>query len=225
MKTLVLVDDDAEQRATIEGLFTELIDPSFLVRAIEPLPHIEDYSSFVSEEGVVGLVLDQRLRERQSQVSGRSVNYSGHQVVVALKPIFPELPIWILTSHATDDDVVATISRVRKVVPRREFTRSPKASKAFVGHIQSDANRYSIDRSTIIAELGALSEKMASGEATAQEQTRAKEIQTRMNFGLVVESISTQSAWLSQIDKEVKELQALRKAAEARIGAKKGKKK
>src|SRR5882724_7227033 len=102
MPTLAIIDDRKDVRQTLARNITTDLPKPWSVLQSDPLPKMSDYSSWISENEVAAVILDERLQE---QVAGRKkshVSYSGHELAKELRKYWPSLPIFMVTTHRTD---------------------------------------------------------------------------------------------------------------------------
>ena len=94
MMTIAVVDDREVDRRNarnrirrmLEGIDT---DDVWRVVAVPPLPTVSTYPSWIAEEDVVVLLIDQRLDEQ----GGDTVDYTGHDILNLVHPRMYDLPV------------------------------------------------------------------------------------------------------------------------------------
>lgn len=94
--TICFVDENDEQRRAYARVLAELFaDSGVAIKAIAPLPKVEDYAALLADGSVMGLILDQKMEDG-------GVGYSGTQLSAHVRGFMPKLPIVILSNY-TDD--------------------------------------------------------------------------------------------------------------------------
>ena len=97
--TILLVDDNAEQRRTYVRTLKELLDGcGYTVKPLEPLPSETEYAEILADGEVAALILDQKMEDG-------GVPYSGIKLSAYLRSIAPKLPIVILSNYTENSDL------------------------------------------------------------------------------------------------------------------------
>lgn len=115
--TILLVDENAEQRRAFTLTLSELFEGTgIVIRAKEPLPQCSDYAAVVADGEVAALILDQKMEDG-------GVGYTGTQLSSFLRGIVPKLPIFILSNY-TDDRALFEQGEgdVEYIVPKKVLT-------------------------------------------------------------------------------------------------------
>lgn len=179
MPTILVVDDRVETRDIIVEL-AELYLPDggdWAVRGTAPFLSMEEFVVCIGEEDVAVLVLDERLHEQAHEQTGEAVSYDGHNLVEFLRAGNPELPLFVVTSFADDDELQEKGPDVEAIVNRSEFVNKPEV---FVKRILRAGQRFSQTHSRELTELGAIADKVARGAASADDAERALALQTKL---------------------------------------------
>lgn len=94
--TMLLVDENAEQRRAYTLILTELFEGTgVVIRAIAPLAKPADYNPIVADGGIAALILDQKMEDG-------GVGYTGTELSSFLRGVVPKLPIFILSNFTEE---------------------------------------------------------------------------------------------------------------------------
>src|SRR5690349_2216734 len=123
MDAIAVVDDREEMRGTVVRIISRQLRKQGIdwdVIAAEPLERVEDYLSWLDENEIRVLVLDEKLNEVTGS-SGARVEYPGHAVANFLRDIRPDLPQFIVTSIRNIDELDASAADLDAVIERDDF--------------------------------------------------------------------------------------------------------
>jgi len=176
MINILIVDDREDARATLREAIEMIVptDDSVAVSDTFPFEDVDSYASYIREHDIAALLLDERLTEA-SDAEGRFSNYLGHQVVEHLRRALPEFPVYVVTTHKTDDELVKQAGDVEDIVERRTFHKEPLM---YLSRIKRAAMRFQENMQKRLDELNDLTMKAALGELTAVEQKQLNETRT-----------------------------------------------
>jgi len=169
MKTIWLIEDDKEQ-ADLYGQILELAsNDQFKVKYVAVKPDIEDYATLLADDNAGAIIIDQRL----SELSG--VAYQGIEVADFLRISRPEIPIFMLTQHSTDDLLVEKEGSVELVIGKSELI---KRDNVYAARILRSIGRYEASLDKKQTRLKALidlklSERLTEDEARELQEIRA----------------------------------------------------
>ena len=166
---ILIVDDRANVRERLRELIELSLnqDADIEVDDIFPLDAIGDYASYILENDVAALLLDERLNESQNPLTGTHIAYLGHEVVDSLRSSLPDFPIYVVTTFRTDSDLVAKESDFEDVVERSEFL---KDIEKYTSRIQRAASRFWDSMRQQLNTLEALTTKAAHGNLNEAER-------------------------------------------------------
>lgn len=169
MPIILIVDDRADLRRQVVNLTRLSIPKEFsewTAEGIEPLERLDDYKAHITENDIAVLVLDEKLKEQISQRTKTAVDYDGHQLVKFLRPLFPELPIFVVTAFAQEQELQNAASDVEGIIPRAQFNTEPKTHTA---RMIRSGQRFSSAMQEDLIKLADLSKKVAVGEGSEDE--------------------------------------------------------
>lgn len=180
MINILIVDDREDARKTLRETIEISVPGDFNLAVSDTFPFedIDSYASYIREHDVAALLLDERLNEA-SDANGRHSTYLGHQVVEHLRQALPELPVYVVTTHKTDDELVKQAADVEDIVERRTFQKEPLM---YLTRIRRAAMRFQETMQKRLVELNDLTMKAAHGELTAEEQTQLNETRTALGL-------------------------------------------
>lgn len=207
MPTIGIVDDETRWRnMDVDGLNLHL-PRGWSAIGTAPLEHLGDYPSWIAENEVAVLLVDQELGSHSATPTGH-VRYKGHNLVQSLRARNKTLPIYFLTNHANNDPVKAQITTVEGVFEKKLFRRK---RAEFVQRLTRRGKDYFNSVKDQLSELNTLSLRIAKGEATQKDKKEAKAIQTSLELPLLTESFNSRSDWLAEYEGKVEEFEKLKK--------------
>jgi hypothetical protein len=216
MPTVAIVDDEAKYRTTdIKSLKLKL-PKGWTAIGIPPLPHLGDYPSWIAENDVAVLLVDQELG-RQSSTGGDHVDYKGDDLVKSLRGRNKTLPIYFLTNFSEQDDVKDRKTDVEGTFDKKDFR---KRRADYVKRITRKGKEYFNSVKAQLTQLNQLSLKIAKGQASETERKEAKAIQTSLEIPLATETFNDRSDWVAEYEKRVEEFEVLKKEIEVYLKAK-----
>lgn len=166
---ILIVDDRADVRGTLREMVELHLpqDADIEVDDMFPLDDVEGYASYIHENDIAALLLDERLNEARNPDTGRHIPYFGHEVVGSLRSALPDFPIYVVTTFRTDSDLVAKESEFEDVVERGEFQKEPQK---YTNRIQRAASRFREAMRQQLQILDELTTKAAHGALTEGER-------------------------------------------------------
>ena len=181
MLKILIVDDRVDTREHLKELI-ELNLPDDAEIAVEdtfPLQDLKDYPSYVREHNISALVLDERLNEDKNPELGTHADYYGHDVVDFLRSRLPDFPVYVVTTHATDQDLMVKESQFEDIVDRDKFQQS---ADIYTARIQRAASRFQDAMRQHLLNLNSLTLKAVTG--TLSEADHKLLTSTREMLGL-----------------------------------------
>jgi hypothetical protein len=208
MPALAVIDDREDMRETLaRNIATDLPKPWSVIQS-DPLPTMSDYSSWIAENEVAALILDERLQE---QIAGRKthVDYSGHELARHLRKHWPSLPIFMVTTHRGDSALQDPKNEVafEEIFNRDDFYNR---SNIYTQRIVRAAQRFLDTYQKELTALGACASKIASGRGSRQDKERLLAIQTKINSAFPSLTALTDSACpLKELENAVQRLEQI----------------
>lgn len=171
MPCIAVIDDRSKIRMSVVRLIRQqlrTLDESKEWEVIDspPLPDIEGYDSWIAENEVTVLVLDEKLDESHEDDS-EAVQYFGHQVASHLRARIPDLPQFIITAIPNPDDLDEEGARsLDGIVARGAFSARPAV---YVQRMLRSGQSFLDRNEGQLAEMAKLSEAAARGNASPEE--------------------------------------------------------
>lgn len=208
MSTILIVDDRALERQTVVDLvsFSLPEDSTWTARGIEPLVSIDEYRSFITEEDVSVIVLDEKLQEQGAELTGEAVSYNGHELVNFLRPRFPDLPIFVVTAHEEEDDVQNAASDVEGIISRNDFSKSPEIHTA---RMIRSGHRFSQALQSDLNFISEISLKLAVGTADDEEIKKMTSIREKLALPFPTADLTHAKDLVPHAERLISEAQAL----------------
>ncbi|MFJ3315934.1 hypothetical protein ACIPLR_11280 [Herbaspirillum huttiense] len=167
---ILIVDDREDVRETLREIIELNISGGDIsVEDMFPLPSVADYPSYVRENDVAAIVLDERLNESRDPATGIHIDYFGHDVVDLLRRALPDFPIYVVTTFGKSVDLLAKEEKFEDVVERDEFMRK---AELYSHRIQRAASRFRSSMQQSLVELNDLTLKAAEGKISPEEMER-----------------------------------------------------
>jgi len=206
MPNIVIIDDRKEHRETLKAILDLQLIEGWKSIDISPLPSLEDYPSWITENEISVILLDERLDE---QVEAETViaDYRGHNLIDFVRGRFPTLPIYVITSYPNDDDLKERFKDVEGILPRREFSEK---AEDYVPRILRAGQKFLETFQEELAELSDKANKIAKGEATKEDIEKAKAISSKIGCIFPSATYGEHSQLLTTLDKKLKELEKLK---------------
>lgn len=206
MTAIGIIDDREDTRNTLRRRIEREIDGRLGVLATAPFADKADCLAWIRAQQIGAVVLDEKLHEAIGQ-SGEAVDYEGHDLVDYLRAVLPELPIWIVTSYAGEEPLLARYGSVEGILQRDDFYSKATAESE---RIARSAMRFVESNRRDLSRLTTLAEKIAQGVATSEEQEEAKALQGKLSVAVPVEAYLTRSNLLSETEAVLKKAEKLK---------------
>ncbi|RTY96038.1 hypothetical protein [Flavobacterium sp. GT3R68] len=205
MRYIGLIDDRERTRTSLRNaiLLPFLTDGNkeWDVIDIEPLSSKADYQSWVLENEISVLIIDEKLNE--SSV----VDYLGHDVVILLRAVYPELPIFCITAAKRDDDLNENYKNYNFILSKSDFEKNTNEwVNLFVKSGSDFYDKYSSKKDRL-SELAAIVSS-SDGEVSPEIKEEMNKIQEFLSITHNVDTVSTE-AWLREFSAEIKEFDEL----------------
>jgi hypothetical protein len=205
MDTIAVIDDRADMRGTVVtyikvGLEDLGIDWDVIESG--PLSDIEGYASWIKENDVRVLILDEKLNE---EIAGEeAVAYCGHDVASILRKQMPDLPQMIITSVDRSDDLEGA-AELDAIVRRDEFNNH---ANTYVERMVRLGKSYLDRHESELAELTRITENILNETATAEERERIDAIRAKAQLSVIQLDTQSMQEWLAKANDIQNSLQA-----------------
>lgn len=217
MPVIGVIDDRQDVRKILSDSISLTLPTGWEVIDIPPWSSLNIYPSWISENEIVALIIDEQLNEATDKSD--AVNYQGHDLVDYLRQYLKELPIFVVTSHLMDsdfhDELQERFKYVEDMIERNQFYERPSD---YVERMTRAGQRYLQTFEQELADLAEFAKKAAIGEdVSPEEQKRAIAIQTKIETAFPIENIANRSEWLLQMQHLIEELETLKIDIEQRL--------
>lgn len=208
MPTVGIIDDRKDQREDILTIFGLCVgdDVRWNFLAIEPLSGIEEYPSWIVENDVVAIVLDERLHEEVTS-SGQHVDYNGHELAEHIRQGMETFPIFVVTSFQ-DQELLDRQNIVENIIERAEF--SGRNRQIHVERILRSGIRFSEHFSSELLAISDLADKVATGKASDKDKEELRIKQTSIKLAFPVSELTDRDDWINTLNNEIEEFDGLR---------------
>lgn len=207
MPNIGVVDDRRKLRRTLVRRLSTVLPNDWESLDVDPLAELGDYPSWITENEIAALILDERLHEQAEDVASQ-VTYSGHDLVDFLRARFATMPIFVVTSYPNDDSLRRRFKDVEAIIGRDEFVRD---AGEWVPRITRSSQKYFETIQEQLSELADVSLKIATGNATQEDEDKAKALQSSLQTPFVADQISNRSEWLNKLEGKLSDLEKLKK--------------
>ena len=207
MPAIGVVDDRRDPRETLVKRIKLFLpkNQNWDVLDTAPLEQIEDYPSWIAENDISVLILDERLHEA-AEKDELAVEYDGHNVIDFLRERYATLPIWVITAYEDDEQLQQRCSEVENVLPRNDFSDH---ADTYVARFVRFGTKFYQENKQQLERLAELSRKIAGGVATPEEITEIGGLQR--NLTLPLQSLQLRSEWITKMEQTLDELEDLGK--------------
>jgi hypothetical protein len=206
MSNFAIIDDNQEQSSTLKTALEHYLKQNrsgFNVITQFPFKDLEDYFAFIDQENVCVLILDERLNDQSINDSG-PVEYKGNQLVTIIRQRLKDFPVFMVTTHSQDGEVISKFEDFEYIISRQEFIE--EGSK-FTPIIIRSAQRYLESNAKELSEYDYLTREIAQGNTNPDVIKRLNALQVKLE--LPTNSFDDRTAWLEEYDTRIKELEKL----------------
>lgn len=177
MPNIGIVDDREVHRTTVAKNFGLHLKDSWGYQDRFPFQSKDEYITWIQEEDIAALVIDERLHEEA--VNGINVDYNGHDLAVFLREQFPDYPIYVVTSHEIDQDLLDIKANVEDIIRREEFNKEPEN---YVPRIVRAGQRFFDQYQSELKKIAELSAKIATGKGGQRDSDELSSLQAKIGI-------------------------------------------
>ena len=218
MSNICIIDDNADQSGTLKkalNFFLKKITDKATIIDQLPFDNPEDYFSFIEQNNVSALILDERLND-QPALNGKPVDYKGNQLVETLRERLKDFPIYMITAHAGDEELLAKENQFEAVINREDITTDENQASLFVSRLFRSSQRFSEANNNELLEFTTLSSKLAQGDSNPETVERLKVLQTVLELPL--SGFDDRKTWLDKYEEEITKLSNLKDEINKKLG-------
>ncbi len=210
MGTVAIIDDrkDVRERLTkriARHLREEGVEWKTI--SIDPLPTYTDYQKWLVNEKIIVLLVDERLNEEPLSDS-TYCNHTGHDLVKEIRKTNKQLPIFMITAHADDEQIEEMKGEFDDVISRTSFEEM-SSSRQYVKRFVRSTQSYLSNFQKEYERLAQLSASVALENATEDEINELKALQTKLELPLSAFISKDRTDWLAELDQKSKEIEEL----------------
>jgi len=219
MPTIAIIDDNPDQSGTLrKALQLRLNEQGSDLAVIEQFPFrdIENYFSFIQNKEVCVLILDERLND-QSTPEGEPVHYKGIELVKVLRERLKDFPIYMVTTHSDDPDVLERQDQFEAMMNRSEITVDKQEASILVVRMIRAAQRFLDSNNAELSEFNHLSKRFAAGENEPELLERLSALQSKLE--LPSAGFDDRKRWLDDYSNHIDELGKLKDEIDKKLGA------
>lgn len=206
MPNIALIDDRKEARETIKINLDLALNKDWTSIDIYPLKNIDDYPSWITENDVAAILLDERLQEKVD-LNSKNITYSGHDLVDYLRKKFTTLPIFIVTTYPKDNEIIERFKDVEDIIEREEFNKN---YDNYVPRILRSAQKFLETFEKELFELSQIASDIAIGESDPAQIEKLKAIQTKIGIMFPSDTFIERSELLNNCENVLEELNKLK---------------
>ena len=217
MSKIGIIDDNHDQRETLRlalEVYLEILDSNLEIVDVFPFvtETFNEYFDWIERENIVCLIFDERMHNETEDGKG-PVGYRGNELVTIIRERYKDIPIYVITSNKTDDELIAKFSEFEDIILRQEFIDE---GEKYVSRIIRASQRFLEENIDELVELQELSEKVASGKNSEEDLVRLRALQTKLQLPLDT-NIGERKDWLDEYEQRISELLALKTELESKL--------
>ena len=207
MPQIAIIDDNLEQSATLKRALEHYLrqnNSALSVITKFPFKVVGDYFSFIDQNDVCVLILDERLNDQSFNDEG-PVGYKGNELVAVIRKRLKDFPVFMVTAHADDEDVIASFGEFEYIIGRELFIEE---GNKFTPIIIRSAQRY-LDLNLVeLSEYDRLVKMVASGSNDAEMLGKLKALQVKLE--LPISNFDDRKFWLEGYSAHITELEKIK---------------
>lgn len=214
MARIAIIDDDTDKSTTVQnnieiGL-TE-IGSDLEVITSTPFRDPNDYFSFIEQNEVCVLILDEMLNDQAINEDG-PVSYKGSELVVALRRKLPDFPIFALTVIPSDGDLNDKYNQYEEIISRKEFYDN---ANKFVPKFWRAAKNYLKENIDELSQFNELTKEISGGNNDPELIKKLQAIQIKLE--LPFSGFDDRNAWLTEYESQINALEKLNEIIKAKL--------
>jgi hypothetical protein len=160
---------------------------------------MNDYLSWIQENDIAILILDEKLQE---VASGSKVNYSGSLLIEKIREALKEFPVFVITSYPNEPDLQNKFPLFDEILERDTFYNK---CDEYVSRFLRAGQRFLTTHYTQLKQISDLSQKTALGTATQEDKDMLVSLQALM--GLPYSHLPNREEWLKEYEDKLKKLE------------------
>jgi len=209
MKRIAVIDDRVDDRELVAEGLNDAIESTGLrddweVIESDPLPEADEYASWINDNRIDILIIDERLFEASTGLP--MPGYLGSDAVEEIRRTHRQLPILGISADPNTKEFNDRFSLFDDIIVRDELTHDPVS---YLKRFTRKAENFIEDNKSNLAELSVLSEKIATGSATSDDIQKAKTIQAALSIPLSAPSMAKRQEWINEYARQIENLEII----------------
>lgn len=213
MPNIAIIDDNAEQSETLARILNHYLKKfGSNLNVLTKFPYKEKdldlYFEYIEDNDVCLLILDERLNDKEVPEGG-TIEYKGNQLVGSLRTRLKDFPIFMVTAHADDDELLARESDFEGIFNRDEITVKEESANLNVPRLIRAAQRFLESNNKELSEFNQITTAISSGDDNPKliEKLQALQIKLELPFS----GFDDRNSWLNEYEDQIKLLENLNK--------------
>ena len=208
MPTIALIDDRKKQRESTQIIIQDYLKdnyPEWKCIDIFPFENIDDYISWIGENDIAVIIIDEQLQEESK--NGTNVSYDGHNFIDYIRKTHPTFPVFAMTAYSVTDNLSERYGLFDDIIEDNEFSEKPEKS---VDRFIRAGQRFTEVYQSELEKLSEISKKIAEGEKIPDHELKqAKAIQERLGIPYTIDNMKNRSHAIDQLNKQLNEFESL----------------
>lgn len=206
MAVIGIIDDREDFRTTLKRKIDLSIKKqklTWITLDIHPFEDMKDYISWIKENDIAVLILDERLQEGHH---GENVKYNGSKLIEFIRESLPEFPVFAITNYPKDLDLQAKFPLFDDILGRDDFFKKPDDH---IIRFTRAGQRFLEVYNKQLTRISELSKKIALGSADAKDVDELNALQEYLSMPFASLVLTNREDWLKQYESKMSELSSL----------------
>jgi hypothetical protein len=212
MAKIAIIDDNKDQRDSFRIrliLFLKQLKSDLQVVDLFPFENFNDYYCFINDEGIVALIIDEKLHN-DSQPDKSPVQYNGSDLVSFIRKRYKYIPVFTLTNYPEDQILQEKVNEFDYIFSKKDFTVKQ------VEIIKRACQRYLEENQKELSLYNELTRKIASGQSGKGDMEKLNALQEKLQIPLSTE-LSDREEWLKEFEAQIKMLEEIKAKLEKKL--------
>lgn len=209
MAVIGIIDDREDIRTTLKrkiDLSIKKQNLPWITLDISPFAEMKHYISWLKENEVSVLILDERLQEGSH--TAENVTYNGSKLIEFIRESLPEFPVFAITNYPKDPDLQQKFPLFDEILGRDEFFK--KADEYTIRFTRA-GQRFLDTYNSQLTRVSELSKKIALGTADENDLKELEALQEYLNIPFASLIFTNREEWLKLYEEKMKELSDISK--------------
>lgn len=212
MAKIAIIDDNKDQRGTYAirlKQFLKELNSDIQVIDIFPFEKPSDYYSFIDEENIAVIIVDEKLHN-DSQPDKPPVGYNGSDLVMYIRERYKYIPFFTLTNFPEDQVLQEKVNEYDYIFSKKDFTIKQ------VEIIQRACQRYLAENQKELSMYSDLTRKIASGKIEGGDIEKLKALQEKLQIPVSTD-LTDREEWLKEYEKQIASLEEIKSKLEKKL--------